>query len=218
MRTDRFAWIGLLLCPAFALAWPATPLPPATQASPVAGHMVFNGLDMRAQVFQSSRPPAEIAAFYRALWHGKVVDNALGDAQVIGHRDGDYYITVQVRAAGSGSRGDIGVVDVGHAPKDFVPGHGLPSPMGSTVFNDIAYPDDAVPARTVAMVNRLSPMQNAAFFRERLAGEGWKNTGDNRCASGTCTLDYERGESRMVLVMTPADRGGSQVVLNVQHP
>ena len=172
MAADRrFPWMVLLALPAAAGAasLPQPPLPPATHTADVAQHLVFNGLDMHAQVFDSNQAPAQVIAFYRQAWDGRVVVNPMGDAQVIGHRDGDYYVTVEVRPAGSGSRGNIGVIDVAHAPHDFEPGKGLPRPMGSKVFNDIAYPDDRVPARTVAMTNGLSPQQNVAWFRERVA-------------------------------------------------
>lgn len=211
--------LALALLPLRALAGtPEPPLPPGTQVADVAQHMVFNGLDMHAQVFHSERTPAQVVAFYRQAWQGRVVVDPMGDAQVVGHRDGDYYVTVEVRAAGAGSRGSIGVVDVGNAPHDFEAGKGLPRPMGSQVFNDIAYPDDAVPARTVAMTNRLSPLQNASFFRERLAAEGWKPVDDNRCAEGTCVLGYERGDSHLSLVAAPAGIGHSQIVFNIQRP
>lgn len=221
MAVDRRLLLpALAMLPAVALAdsWPQPPLPDGTKTADVAQHMVFNGLDMHAQVFRSNQTPAQVVAFYRNTWNGRVVVNPLGDAQVIGHRDGDYYVTIQVSPAGGGSKGNIGVVDVADAPHDFQPGKGLPRPMGSTVFNDIAYPDDRVPARTVAMTNALSPRQNAAWFRERLAGEGWKNVDDNRCAQDACVLGYERGDSHLALVATRTRDGHSQVVLNVQQP
>ena len=160
----------------------------------------------------------DVVAFYRRAWDGQVVVNRLGDATVIGHRDGDYFTTVQVRAGGAGVRGELGVVDVASAPADYVPGKGLPRPMGSKVFNDIVYPDDPVPARTVAMRNALSPEQNASFFRERLAGEGWKPVDDNRCAQDRCVLSYAQGEERLTLVAVRGAAGQSQVVLQLQQP
>lgn len=211
-----------MLLPALAqaslLGWPEPSLPPETQAEPVARRIVFNGLDMRARVFHSSQGVQDVVDYYRRTWHDRVVVNQVGDATVIGHRDGDYFVTVQVSADGSGSKGDIGIVDVASAPKRLELGKGLPRPMGSKVFNDIAYPDDPVPARTVAMRNALSPQQNTTFFRERLAGEGWKPAADGRCTDDGCVLSYARGEDRMTLVVARAGAGQSQVVINLQQP
>jgi hypothetical protein len=220
MRAERrLPWLVLALLPGVACAygWPQTPLPDGTATAEVARRIVFNGLDMRAQTFQSRQSQADVVAFYRKLWNGKVVVNAMGGAEVIGHQQGDYYITVQVSSSGNGSKGDIGIVDVATAPKHFERGGGLPRPMGSKVFNDIAYPDDPTPARTVAMRNTLSPAQNAGFFRERLPADGWKPADADRCAGDNCVLRYERGDSKMTLVMNQLD-GQSQVVINVLNP
>jgi hypothetical protein len=215
----------VLSCLAFALladmasaaSWPEVSLPQGTQTTDVAKRIVFNGLDMRAEVFATAKSPADVVAFYKDLWKGQVVVNPSGEGQVIGHKQGDYYITVQVSRSGAGSKGNIGIVDVESAPHDFKRGKGLPRPMGSTVFNDIGYPDDPTPARTVAMRNRLSPQQNATYFRERLGADGWKPADANQCSGDACVLRYERGESKMTLVMTPL-AGQSQVTINLLNP
>lgn len=223
MRTSakrRLAWIAfaLLSYTAHASSWPSAPVPSGTRTDEVAQHIVFNGLDMRAQTFVSTRSQDELIAFYRKAWDKEVVVNRMGSAEVIGHRDGDYYITVQVSSSGSGSKGNIGIVDVASAPKHFVPGKGLPAPAGSKVFNDIAYPDDSVPARTVAMRNGLSPTQNGAYFRERLLADGWKVSDAGTCGGNDCVMRYERGDSKLTLLVMRERDGQSQVLINVLQP
>lgn len=210
--------IGPARASAALFGWPEPAVPPDTQAEPVARRIVFNGVDMRARVFRSTLRVNDVVDYYRKTWNGQAVVNRIGDATVIGHRDGDYFVTVQVSAAGSGSKGNIGIVDVASAPRKFELGKGLPRPMGSKVFNDIAYPDDPVPARTVAMRNALSPQQNATFFRERLAGDGWKPAADGHCNDDGCVLSYVRGDDKMSLVMERSGEGQSQVVINLQQP
>lgn len=203
---------------AHAGSWPNPPLPAGTRTEDVAQHIVFNGLDMHAQTFTSTQNQDELVEFYRKAWDKEVVVNRMGPAQVIGHRDGDYYITVQVNGTGSGSKGNIGIVDVADAPKHFVPGKGLPAPAGSKVFNDIAYPDDSVPARTVAMRNGLSPTQNTAYFRERLVADGWKVSDAGTCGASDCVMRYERGESKLTLLVMREGASQSQVLINVLQP
>lgn len=220
MRADRHLTLLLFaLLPGIAGAsgWPQPALPDGTTTAEVARRIVFNGLDMRSQTFQSRQSQAEVVAYYRKLWNGKVVVNPMGNDQVVGHLEGDYYITVQVSSYGGGSKGNIGIVDVTSAPKHFERGHGLPRPMGSRVFNDIAYPDDPTPARTVAMRNALSPAQNASFFRERLLADGWKSAEAGPCADSGCVQRYERGDSKLTLVLNRMD-GQSQVVINELNP
>jgi hypothetical protein len=206
-----------LLASAGLFAWPPPPVPPDSSTQDVAGRIIFNGLTMQAQTFRSTHSPKEIVAFYRQRWAGQMVVNQMGHEQVIGHHQGDYFMTVQVSTAGSGSQGNIGVVDLASAPTQFEPGKGLPKPMGSKVFNDILYPDDPIPARMVALQNALSPRQNASFYRERLAGEGWKPL-DDHCSASGCVLDYQRGDQKMNLAITAGQNDRSQLVMTIQNP
>lgn len=179
--------------------------------------MVYNGVDMHAQVFMSTATVDQVLAFYKKEWGNEAILNRVGNAQVVGHHEGDYLVTVQVSSYGAGSKGTIGILDTASTKPDFVPGKGVPQPMGSLVFNDISYPDDPVPARTVAMRNTLSPQQNASFYRERLAADGWKPADKNQCAANSCVMYYHRGDSKMTVVMSP-EEGHSQVVINVMDP
>lgn len=198
--------------------FPAPPLPEGVELAPVAKRIVFNGVEMRASVFRSSLPVDSVVVFYSREWKGRVVTNTLGDATVLGHADGGFFTTVQVRSVAGGSEGQVGIVDTDSAPKQFEPGKGLPKPVGSKVFNDILYPDDAVPARTVGLRNGLSPLQNAAYYRERLAGEGWKPEVGEHCSAEGCVLGYSRGDAHLTLVATPDGSGASRVVMTVQQP
>lgn len=222
MKTCIERWIAALAIAvlssvAHAASWPQPPLPDNTDTVDVAQHIVFNGMDMHAQVFRSQQSQAGVVAFYRRLWSGEVVVNPMGSAQVVGHLQGDYYVTVQVSAFGNGSKGNIGVLDVATVPKHFERGKGIPRPMGSTVFNDISYPDDATPARTVALRNALSTRQNASYYRERLGADGWKPAEADACTGDTCVMRYERGDSKLTLVLSPRD-GQSQVMINLLNP
>lgn len=95
------------------------------QVVDVVQYMVFNGLDMYVQVFCLNQMFVQVVVFYCNIWNGCVVVNLLGDVQVIGYCDGDYYVIIQVSLVGSGSKGDIGVVDVVDVLYDFQLGKGL---------------------------------------------------------------------------------------------
>lgn len=211
------ATLIVFVLPAYAASWPQPPLPPDTNVADVSKQMVYNGVDMRAQIFQSTVSAEQVVDFYKKKWGKEAILNSIGDAQVVGHQEGDYLVTVQVNGYGAGSKGTIGIMDTKSSKPDFVPGKGLPQPMGSLVFNDISYPNDPVRARTVAMRNDLSPQQNANFYRERLAADGWKPADRNQCTPDSCVMYYNRGDSKMTVVMTPGE-GKSQVVINVMDP
>jgi hypothetical protein len=199
---------------------PDVPLPPDTQKADVSQRIIYDGLEMHASVFRSTLTQQQIVDFYKRQWGGKVAVHSLQSSEVVGHPDGDYLVTVQVSAYGSGSKGTIGMVRApdANAPRPTL-GAGLPQPDNTKVVNDISYPDDAVPARTVLMMNALSVDQNAEYFRSRLIANGWKDANANQCHGGTgnCVMAFDRGSSRMTLV-TESAREGSQVLINILDP
>jgi hypothetical protein len=209
---------GMLLVPALSAAssWPDVKLPDGTRAAEVASHMIYNGTDMRSQIFTSPQNAADIIKFYRQLWGKQAVLDQIPGWQVIGHREGAFYITVQVRPDGSGSRGDIGITRIPAEKSKVELGAGVPHPSNTNVFNDIIYPDDRTPARTLAMVNRLSIEQNASYYREHLAATGWKPADSHTCTYGasSCVMNYEHGNRKMMVALT---RNGaeSQIVINL---
>jgi hypothetical protein len=210
--------LGAALLPAVseAASWPAVKLPDGMHAAEVSSHMIYNGTDMRGQVFTSSQNAADIIKFYRQLWGKQAVLDQIPGWQVIGHREGAFYITVQVRPAGSGSRGDIGITRIPAQRSKAELGAGVPHPSNTNVLNDIIYPDDRTPARTLAMANGLSLEQNASYYREHLAATGWKAADSHACPYGasSCVMNYEHGNQKMMVALT---RNGShsQIVINL---
>lgn len=214
----HWPWLGLIwpvLLPA-ASSWPDVKLPDGTSSAEVASHMIYNGTDMRGQVFTSSQTAAEIVQFYRQLWGKQSVLNQIPGWQVVGHREGEFYLTVQVRPDGSGSRGDIGIVRIPATRTKVELGAGVPHPSNTTVFNDISYPDDRTPARTLGMVNNLSVQQNISYYREHLAATGWKPADTHTCAAGasSCVMSFEQGSRKMMVALT-AKSSHSQIVINL---
>ena len=178
--------------------------------------MIYNGTDMRGQVFTSIQPAADIIKFYRGLWGKQSVLNQMSGWQVIGHRDGNFYITVQVRPEGNGSRGDVGMVRIPAEKTKVELGAGVPHPSNTTVYNDILYPDEATPARTLAMINSLSVQQNASYYRDHLAAAGWKPADSHACSYGApaCVMNYEQGDRKMMVAVT-ANGTHSDIVINL---
>jgi hypothetical protein len=218
-RIERYwlwLWPALLPTLSSASSWPDLKFPDGTQAAAVSSHMIYNGTDMRGQVFTSTQHAADIVTFYRQLWGKQSVVNQIPGWQVVGHREGDFYITVQVRPDGSGSRGDIGITRIPTTRSKVELGAGVPHPSNTTVFNDILYPDDRTPARTLAMVNKLSVQQNASYYREHLAATGWKPADTHTCAPGasSCVMNYEQGNRKMMVALT-ANAAHSEIVINL---
>jgi hypothetical protein len=142
--------------------------------------------------------------------------NQIPGWQVVGHRDGEFYFTVQVKADGSGSRGNIGIVRLPTHRSTVELGSGVLHPANTTVFNDILYPDDRTPARTLGMTNNLSVQQNASYYREHLAETGWRPADPHGCAPSTssCVMNYEQGKRKMTVALMK-NASHSQIIINL---
>ena len=206
----------LLATPAFAADWPDVPLPEGSQAEWVSRHMVYNGVHMRASRFTSTRTLDQIEAFYHEQWGDEMVRNTLGRKRILGHRDGDHYITVDLQSAGGGTEANVGIVDMDAPTAGHPPGYGMPKPANTEVVNDIRYLD-ANEARTVLMHNTLSPGLNHDFYLRRLSGQGWRHEGGSEClaVSAGCAARFVKPGSHLSLTFTRAPNGeGTMVMAN----
>lgn len=213
--------LALLLCmsPAAAADWPAVPVPAGARGEVVTRHMLYNGIDMRASQFQVKQPLSEVKAFYRGEWGKRLTDTPLGNKHVLGHLAKGHFITVELAAAGETStRGQIGVMKIPDTlPDADAIGRGFARLPNTTVVEDIVYLDTPGKVRTLNLVNRYSPFQNAQFYSRRYKGQGYAQEPDAApcvAASRKCLLRYSKGEAR-VMVSAIQDRKLGTVIVAV---
>lgn len=114
----------LILClccwPAWQVAWagewPRLPLPPQVHAFAVGEQITSNGMPMRVQGFVApGLSVAELAEWYRRQLGQPLVENSLGNKQVLGRAQGPYYLSVQLEPTGlPGQGGSKGLLAVSH--------------------------------------------------------------------------------------------------------
>lgn len=104
------AVIGLVLMPLghtvlAQTAWPTIALPREASAFGIGEQMSVNGLPMRMRGFVSTLKPAQLAEWFRQHLGGPLVENTLASKLILGRVQGEYYLTVQLEPAGTGTRG-----------------------------------------------------------------------------------------------------------------
>lgn len=92
----------LLALAARATPWPAPPLPQDAQVEVVAQDMVLNGQPSRVLRFKASASQGELLDFYRQKFGAQRVEHRARDTRVIAARQGDHFITVQLRPLAGG--------------------------------------------------------------------------------------------------------------------
>ena len=205
--------------PAAAVDFPAVPVPEGSSGEVVSRHMVYNGLNMRASRFTVRQPLADVRAFYRGRWGTAMVETPLRGKTVLGHKAGDFYITVELQPSGGTTHGQVGITQV--PPKGQAPsrGKGFALLPRTQVLEDIVYMDTPEQARTLNMRNTYSPFQNDRFYARTLRGKGYvRETDGAHCgaSSARCVTRYVKGSSRMVLAYM-RDATGTQVAAIIEQ-
>ena len=93
--------------------WPDVPLPSGLAIADVGPSMQIDGLAMQVRAFVSAEPVADLAARFRASLGGPLVTSQRGGKTILGQARGNYYLTVQLEMAGSGTRGLVAQTDIG---------------------------------------------------------------------------------------------------------
>ena len=95
--------------PAPAPAWPTVALPDDAQRYAIGEQLNANGAPLRMQGFVSARAPADLARWFRTRLGQPLMENTVAGKLVLGHPDGEFYLTVQLEPLGQGTRGLVAV-------------------------------------------------------------------------------------------------------------
>jgi hypothetical protein len=90
-------------------AWPVVVLPEGVQRFDIGEQINANGMPLRMQGFVSPRAPAELADWFRARLGKPLMENTVAGKLVLGHPEGEFYLTVQLEQLANGTRGLVAV-------------------------------------------------------------------------------------------------------------
>ncbi len=159
--------------------WPAPHLPDGLETFAIGQQMTVNGLPMRLRGFVSPRAPADLLPALRSSLGQPLVEDRSGTGQVLGRAEGNYYITVRVEAAASGSRGTVAITGLGAARKDY-PAHRNSTarwldrlPAGSTIASDLSSEDGGRTAQHLVFVNRHGAARNRDALVALMKSDGY---------------------------------------------
>lgn len=211
--------IGLLfamyLTPAVA-GWPSVAKPPNAELAPLAGDLNYNGINMRAWVFQSPASVHQVLQYYRNRWADQqVVENQFGPWQQISYKSDNHFITVQVQnGAGRGSTGRISIMELNEHANTTRLARDVPMMRGSKVLNDITSNDAIRNARSVALVNTFSLSSNVQFYQDRYRATGWGLTQDNNVDGKGHLLVFKKSADEITVVI---NRKGNETAVMINE-
>jgi hypothetical protein len=209
--------------------WPQFRVPAQIETFDVGQAMVVNGTPVRMRGFVSRDTPEALATSFRQALGQPLMEDRRGSTLVLGRRAGQYYMTVQLDPAGSGTRGVIAVtrppVDQEEAA-DAAAARGLLSafPPGSALASHTSSIDGGTRADQDAIVNSHSIGINGEYVQRMLRADGFileRESGPSqggrartRVASDARTLYFKRPGAEAIAVLFSDDSGRSVIVLN----
>lgn len=226
MKQLAFALVIVLACAAARAGapWPAVPLPEDATRYDIGQQMTVNGMPLRMQGFLSPSTPEAVAAWLRH--QGKpLVQDRIGAKLVLGRVEGEFYVTVQLEGAGSGTRGLVAVSHLKagyeHYPAAREAAERLLQrlPAGSRLVSQMSSSDAGRLARYVVLAND----QPVALNRDRLVAlmreDGLQLQREARPAAGAdgTTLLFQAAGREANAIVSRGRDGVTTLVLHFSH-
>ncbi|MRX11420.1 hypothetical protein GJ697_26705 [Pseudoduganella sp. FT25W] len=161
-----------------AADWPGAPLPDDAESFRIGPRMTVDGTPMQLQGFQSPQRPEALVSWFRAQLPPPLLENTVNGKLVLGHPQGNYFITIQLAASGQGTRGVVAVSDLRGAMIQRAAGDAAADkllagfPAGTQVVGAMNATEQARSATFVALVNRYSEEVNRERLVELLQADG----------------------------------------------
>lgn len=197
--------------------WPALAAPENARVVSVAESMKLNGFPTKIRRFSVDASVDDVLQRYRSEWGKLRVENEVGPFRVIGRQQGDYYMSVQVRALDAKrAEGYLAITDIraGYDNRNRPLGYSLPAE--SSLLSDMEAEDLGRASRHLTLTNRHSVDTNAQFFKDQLAARALhleREAGTGKDGDPSRTLFF-RGAGREAIVVISKRANDTVVVLN----
>jgi hypothetical protein len=236
-RPSRALLAGALLLTSGAalaqLPWPQVAIPKGVTAIDMGEQVSANGLPLRMRAFTSAATPAQVAELFRQSLGQPLVEDTVAAKRILGRSQGEHYVTVQLEAAGTGTRGLIAVTELTAALNGRAASRNADQrllarlPAGFNIVSRTASTDGKNRAEHVVLTNAHSIALNAEYVKSMLGVDGFTferetvSTGQSHRGAASRdgrTLFFSSPGGETVAVISRDNTGKSAVVLNtVSH-
>jgi hypothetical protein len=221
-RTCRHGLPALLLSAAAGAAsaatadgWPALPLPAGAQVVDVGAALRINGLPMQVRGFLSPERVPDLVAWFRASLGSPLVTSEHGNKIILGQVRGGYYLTVQLEAAGSGTRGLVAQADAqtmmagGLPPVDDVRWHGR-LPAGARILSLVQSrsPDGARQLQHLVLQSHGALIESGNALTRMLGNDGYLPARSVSRSSPPGLVLHFQGPGREAMAVLTEDADG----------
>lgn len=226
------ALLSAMTCSVLAEKWPSIQMPREVHSFEVGEGVTLNGTPMRLRGFVSSLPPRQVAEEFKRILGKSAIESTLPGKLIIGRREGEHYLVVEIEAAGTGSRGVTAVSQLEVAQDQRASARATSDlwmarmPAGSRLLSRMDSEDRSRLSRYLvisngvdASVNRdrlVSALAADGFSLERESILGGENPRPDRASPVNGRMLFFRGVGKEgIATVHRDDRGQTTMVVNV---
>lgn len=220
------AWVIAVFALVTALAahasdWPRVALPSEVHPFDIAQDIDVNAMPMRLQGFVSDVPADRMVALFRESMGSPLVESRLGRQRVLGRMQGEFYVSVQIEAAGQGSRGTTAVThlkaaldrrEAAQRQRDEWVSRLLP---GSHVLSEISSRDGAKLSRHVVITNAWGEAPNRERIKKLLQEDGLALQWEGKPGEALFFRGHDKTLKEAIATFQEGEGGRTTVILNV---
>lgn len=206
----RIGCVALVLLPVFFLCvarpsvsatslttWPHVELPTDADYYNIGEQVSLNGIPMRMRGFVSKRDVASTVAWFKTHLGEPLMEDHVDGKTILGHPQGDHYITVQIESVDTGVNGLIGVSDMRQAltqrdqASDAKDAWARDLPSGTQIINLMSSHDDGKDSVVLLATNQQTDALNIERATRALERRGYAVERQMKLEKGSQVDDAE---------------------------
>jgi hypothetical protein len=205
-----------------AVTCAAAPVPPRSTSTLIASRIAVDGLPMSIVQVTNALPLAGFLQFYAKAWvspQGKprYVRYPLGPWQVIAHRAGGCFYTVQAQQQGNSTSALIGV-SMPQRSQSNAELIDVAAPANARVITHMVSEDSGRLGNTWLLYSADSPAAVVAFYARALRARGWAQVMQQALPRpGMTSAMYTKDAANIGLVVQPMRAGSSITITQMTH-
>ncbi len=196
------------------------PPPPDATVVNISSSTTSIGMQLQIRRFQVDMSLEEVLSFYRTFWKDGSAEADMSGWKMIGSRQGNHYLNVQVKP--NGRNKSWGFLSVSDLPQrldnknySVQMGGRFPMMSGSQILDDQLSDDIGKEGRTLLIVNKFTPKSNLNFYRKHYRNQGWNIVMDEQTQprSTGFALYVNKGQQSVGITVNKLD-GQTSIVAN----
>lgn len=205
--------------------WPLISIPDNVSTFPIGQQLTANGVPMRLQGLSSNDNQARVAARFRLSLGTPLVENAGATGLVLGRAQDGYYLTVNLQAAGSGTRGWIAVSQLAgtaatqaRAAADILSSF----PAGSRLVSQTSSVDAGKKASHILITNAFDTALNVEHIKTMMRRDGMRLEREKESnidrQDGGRFLFFKNRDQEATAGVYRSSTGQSLIIVNTRAP